>query len=76
MKHLKIEGIFEKRFEKLNEAFDMARLHFHEAELEAGSVDVEERNADVLRCQQQLGCEVQGRCGQARSPWRAAGRWC
>lgn len=33
MKHLKIEGILEKRFGKINEAFEKARLHFQENDI-------------------------------------------
>jgi len=45
MKHLKIEVIFEKRFEKLNEAFDMARLHFHEDDIRIFRVKVKKTAA-------------------------------
>jgi len=45
MKHLKIEGIFEKRFEKLNEAFDMTRLHFHEDDIRIFRVKVKKTAA-------------------------------
>jgi len=45
MKHLKIEGIVEKRFEKLNEAFDMARLHFHEDDIRIFRVKVKKLEA-------------------------------
>ena len=40
MKHLKIEGILEKRFEKLNEAFEKARLHSQENDIRLFSVKV------------------------------------
>ena len=47
MKHLKIEGILEKRFEKINEAFDKARLHFHEDDIRVFRVKVKKLAACV-----------------------------
>jgi hypothetical protein len=40
MKHRKLEGIVEKRFEKINEAFEKALLHFHEDDIRIFRVKV------------------------------------
>ncbi|MBB6113056.1 CHAD domain-containing protein [Mucilaginibacter lappiensis] len=45
MKHPKIEGVIEKRFEKINEAFDKARLHFHEDDIRIFRVKVKKLSA-------------------------------
>jgi hypothetical protein len=45
MKHLKIEAIIEKRFEKIGEAFDKARLHFQEDDIRIFRVKVKKLSA-------------------------------